>query len=350
MTTYRVSVLLARALVLILGLIFSVTVARADVAVIVPPHLEHGGSSEQLDQAVEELTRLLKVQGFDVISGGQAGAAAEVEQQRGAFPTSYDPLYCPTPACANEFRKIFDATFAVQLTLFGDASQAANVSVVFTEAANVFFTGTANVEGRDIRAAVRTACEDAREKQRDGVGPWLRVTGLPEGATILLDGSTFGHLPSGKRRIEPGPHRLEIRAENYASTVRNLEIPDQIEHVEHVDVRLVETKSLARATRDRTLRTPWDWALGGALGAIGIVHLVAGVYQKSIAGDCAEHTGDVCTQYYGDQHGAARENLLIGFGAASIAAGALVIGIAPIGRLRLRSGVDRASLELSGEF
>ena len=102
MTMYRVSDFLARALVLILGLFSYATIAHADVAVIVPPRLEQGGSSEQLERAVEELTRLLKVQGFDVISGGQAGAAAEVEQQRGAFPTSYDPLYCPTPACANE--------------------------------------------------------------------------------------------------------------------------------------------------------------------------------------------------------------------------------------------------------
>ena len=176
MTTYRVSVLLARALVLILGLFSLAMRAHADVAVIVPPSLEQGASQEELDQAVEELTRLLKVQGFDVISGGQAGATAEVEQERGAFPTSYDPLYCPTPACADEFRKIFDATFAVQLTLFGDGSRATNVTVVFTEGANVFFTGTANIEGRDLRAAVRAACELAREKQRDGVGPWLRAT------------------------------------------------------------------------------------------------------------------------------------------------------------------------------
>jgi hypothetical protein len=33
-----------------------------------------------------------------------------------------------------------------------------------------------------------------------------------------------------------------------------------------------------------------------------------------------------------------------------LAAGALVIGVAPIGRLQVRSGVDHASLELKGEF
>lgn len=349
MTTYRVSDFLSCTLVLILGLFFA-AVTRADVAVLVPPRLEQGGSSEQLDQAVEELTRLMKVQGFDVISGGQAGAAAEVEQQRGTFPTSYDPLYCPTPACANEFRKIFDATFAVQLTLIGDGPRASHVSIVFTEGANVFFTGTARVEGHDIRAAVRSACEVAREKQRDGVGPWIRVGGQPAGATVLLDDSEFGHLPIDKRRIEPGTHRLEVRAEHHVSAIRTLEIPDQIEHVEQVDVRLTELPSLSRATSERQLRTPWDWALGGALAAIGLVHLAAGIYQKSIAGDCAERDGDVCTRYYGDQQGVARENLLLGLGAASVAAGALVIGIAPIGRLRVRSGVDRASLELSGEF
>jgi hypothetical protein len=299
---------------------------------------------------VEELTRLLKVQGFDVISGGQAGATAETEQQRGTFPASYDPLYCLTPECANEFRKIFDATFAVQLTLFSSGPRPANVSVVVTEQAHVFFTGTASVEGRDIRAAVRTAFGIARDKQRDGVGPWLSVTGTPEGASVYIDGNEYGRMPFAKRVIEPGSHQLEIRADGHAPEQRTLEIPAAIDHVEQVEVHLGTSGAVAGSSRKRIVRSPWDWAVGGALVLVGAVHLTAGIYQKSVAGDCADRSDRGCAQFYGDRRGASRENLLLGFGAAGLAAGALVVGLGQIARLQVRSGVDRASLELTGEF
>ena len=124
----------------VLGLILGFSrPVRADVAVMVPPHIDQLASNDLLEQATEELTRLLKLQGFDVISAGQAGPAAEAEQAREVFPKAYDPLYCLSPECAHEYRKLFDATFAVQLVISSRAARPSSVSVVLTENPKAYF-------------------------------------------------------------------------------------------------------------------------------------------------------------------------------------------------------------------
>jgi hypothetical protein len=345
--TYRTIAFLAA---LVLALLGSGRSALADVSVMVPPHAEQLASAELLEQAIEELTRLLKVHGFDVISAGQAGPAAEAEQQRGVFPQGYDPLYCLTPECANEYRKLFDATFAVQLTIFSRGVRASSVSVVLTESPKAFFSGTAPVEGRDIRAAVRAAFELAREKQEEGAGPWLTVQGSPEGAMVYVDGAEYGQLPFTKRHVEAGPHRFEARAEGYLPETRTLNIAGRVDHVELVTVALDPTLAVSRSdptSRRRPVqRSVWDYVLGGGIAAAGAVHLVSGVYQKTRAGDCVEDAQ--CSERY--QSHPRRENLLIGLGATGVALGAVVIGLGPIGQLQLRAGADHARLQLQGSF
>jgi hypothetical protein len=213
-------------------------VARADVAVMVPPHAEQLASPELLDQALEELMRLLRVQGFNPISSGQAGPAAEGEQQRGGFPLSYDPLHCLTPECANEYRKLFDGAFAVQLSIASRGLRASSVSVVLTESPKAFFSATAPIEGRDIRAAVRAAFEATRDKQEEGAGPWLTVTGTPAGAMVYVDGAEYGRLPFSKRHVDAGAHRFEVRSEEYIPEVRTLNVAGKVDHVETVPVAL----------------------------------------------------------------------------------------------------------------
>ena len=329
-----------------------VPTARADVAVMVPPRTEQLPNNELLDQAVEELTRLLKLRGFDVISAGQAGPAAEAEQQRGVFPQSYDPLYCLTPECATEYRKLFDATFAVQLTISSRNLRPANVSVVLTENPKAFFGGSAPIEGLDIRAAVRTAFDTARAKQEEGAGPWLSVSGSPVGATVYVDGAEYGRLPFEKRHVESGPHKFEVREDGYLSESRTLSIAARIDHVEVVAVTLAPldgnkpNAALGSGSKAGSIhRSPWDWVLGGAIVATGAVHLASGIIQKTEAGDCAN---DACSRRYLEHP--TRENLLIGLGAAGVAAGVLVIGLGPIGHLQVRASTDHAVLQWKGKF
>jgi hypothetical protein len=330
---------------------------RADAAVMVPPHVDQSAGEDVTEQAIEELTRLLRVQGFDVISAGQSGPTAEAEQQRGAFPQTYDPLYCLTPECANEYRRLFDAIFAVQLSLSGKGAHT-SLSVIFTESPKAFFRGSAPIEGHDVRSAVRIAFEAARQKQLEGAGPWLSIEGTPEGATVFVDRVEYGRIPFHKRHVDPGEHRIEIRAEGRTTQIRKISVPSKIDHVEQLDVHLVHGTGEAVAIgddsdnnkRSKGVRTVWDWALGGAVLAVGAAHLAAGIYQKSKAGDCAEEFAGRCTSVYGDESGISRENLLLGFGAAGVALGATIMVVGPVGRLQVRSGVDHASLHFTGIF
>jgi hypothetical protein len=326
-------------------------VAQADVAVMVPPHAEQLASPELLDQALEELMRLLRVQGFNPISAGQAGPAAEGEQQRGGFPLSYDPLHCLTPECANEYRKLFDAAFAVQLSIASRGLRASSVSVVLTESPKAFFSATAPIEGRDIRAAVRVAFESTRDKQEVGAGPWLTVTGTPSGAMVYVDGAEYGRLPFTKRHIDAGAHRFEVRSDEYIAEVRTLNVAGKVDHVETVPVALKPlgpaASKYAGTDRRAGRRSVWDWALGGTIAAAGAVHLAAGIVQRDKAGKCVDDSSPCSERYEDDDK---RERLLIGLGAAGIALGAVVIGLGPIGHLQVSSGADRALLQLKGKF
>lgn len=333
----------------------AVSPARADrVAVMVPPRADQLPTSEPVDAADEELARLLRWDSFNVISPGQASAAAEGQQKGGAFSSKFDPLYCITTECAEEYRKLFDGLFAVQLSIASRSGRLSSVTVVLTEDVKSFFSATAPVEGNDVRAAVREAYGQAREKQRVGAGPWLSVSGYPERATVYLDQAEFGHIPLQKRRVASGSHVLEVRAEDYVSDVRTINIPGNIDHLETVVVALHSASELPRAATElppsRFRRTRWDWALGGVVAAAGAVHLIAGAYQKSREGDCAEHSNGACTEVYGTGSGAKRDNMLIGFGAAGLLVGGLIMGFGPIGALSMRADQQSARLELKGTF
>lgn len=351
---HPVRVYLTRLLCLALLFLTSVSTARADVAVLVPPQADEAVGSEVVDQAIEELTRLLKLRGFDVISAGQAGPAAEAEQQRGGFPVAYDPLHCLTPECGNEFRRMFDATFAVHLSIASRGIRPAGITVMITEDPKAFFRGTKAIEGHDVRSAVRAAFQEARSNQEDGAGPWLTLEGTPTGALVYVDNAEYGRIPFVKRHIEAGRHHIEVRADGYAVESRDIDVPARIDHIEVASVTLATLTPEADTTpRDGwfSQRSAWDWGIGGGLAALGAAHLIAGVYQRSKAGECAsESVLGRCTERYGDRSGVARENVLIGVGITGLALGAAVMGFGPVARLSAHATRDTALLQLRGEF
>ena len=168
---------------------------------------------------------------------------------------------------------------------------------------------------------------------------------------VYVDGAEYGRLPFAKRHIEAGVHRFEVRAEGHLPETRTLNVAGKVDHVELATVALKPLAPVAGhgapARRRARYRSPWDWGLGGAIAAVGAVHLIAGAYQKAKSGDCVDDRRP-CTEFY-ESH-PTRENLLIGLGSAGLALGAAVIGFAPIGQLELRSGADHALLQFKGEF
>jgi hypothetical protein len=305
-------------------------------------------SADTLDTAASELMRLIRVQGFDVISPGQASAAAEDAQQSGHFPTHLNALDCRSVECAIAYRHLFDASFAAQLFLSGLSGKVRTIAVTITESANVTFTGSATLQGGDLKAGVQAAYGSARDKYVRGEGPWLTIAGGPAGAQVLLDGQEYGELPIEHRYIGGGAHRVEVRKDGFSAQTFSLQIPPRVDHEERLDVSLAALGDGAgkKPKLDRT----WDYVVGSALVAAGATHLVLGVFQFLQRGKCADSDSGGCKRDYGDNKGISQEKLLIGLGAAGVAAGALWMGIGPIARLSVRADTRSAALSIHGAF
>lgn len=331
------------------ALLLAAAPARANTAVVVPPTVDVACSPDTVEQATTELMRLLRVQGFDVISPGQASAVAEDAQQSGGFPRETNPQECRTADCATDYRRLFDASFAVHLRLSGSAGAVRSVSVEITESPEASFGQSAPVQGGDLKGAVRTAYEAAREKHLRGEGPWLSVAGEPEGAFVYLDGLEMGRIPFERRFVKGGKHRLEVRADGYISQASALEIPSLIDHEERVKVVLAPLHGQPVAARK--LNRTWDYVVGSLIAAAGAVHLAVGIQQFRQRDECATHGPDgMCTRVYGDDQGVSQEKLFLGLGAGGIALGGLWMGVAPIGRLRARASRDTAQLTFTSNF
>lgn len=311
---------------------------RADVVVLVPPHAEPGVPHEQIERALEALARALRVDGFDVVSAGQAAAIAESDPKREQRTEDFDPANCVTPECAFEFRQLFDASFAVQTSLFRDGQKLSSVTVTIVEHAAAYFTGASEIEGGDIEGGVRIAYKRAREKQAEGVGPWLTVQGKPEGASVYVDGAEFGRIPIVRRRLGPGTHTITVRADGYATMSEALEIPARLDHEEAFNVAL---SPLGRAGRRRHVA---DWIIGSALMAGGLVYAIAGAVDYARDGDCAERAGGVCTGRY---EADTTSTLKLGIGSGVTVLGAAYLWWAPIG---LAASASRDSAALSARI
>lgn len=322
--------------------------AHASTAVVVPPTIDVATSPDNVEAATAELTRLIRVHGFDVISPGQAEAAAEDAQASGSFAGDQNPTDCRTAACATEYRRLFDASFAVQLRLVGSGGKIGGVTVTITESPTASFGSTAIVQGGDLKGAVRSAYGAAREKHVRGEGPWLSAAGTPVGAVVYLDGQEYGSVPFERRYVEGGTHRVEVRHDGFITQGFQLVIPNSIDHEERLNVKLASLNPTPVAERpiDRT----WDYVVGAAFMAAGAVHLGMGIHQKLVAGECLdEWQNGSCKTERGTKSGL-RENLLLGLGAGGIALGGAWMWAAPIGRLSVRADRNAASVTLSGGF
>ncbi|HEX6242942.1 MAG TPA: PEGA domain-containing protein, partial [Polyangiales bacterium] len=272
----------------------------------------------------------------------------EDAQQSGSFSRDLNPNDCRSAECATEYRRLFDASFAVQMRLLGTGGKVRGVIITITESPTATFTANTMVEGADVKGAIQAAYSAAREKHLRGEGPWLSAEGSPAGAVVYLDGLEYGTVPFERRYVEGGSHRVDVRKDGYITQGFQVQIPNRIDHEERLQVKLALIGGAPVVERriDRT----WDYVLGGLVMAAGGAHLAMGIQQKLKAGDCAEQDeAGECTRVYGSKSGT-KENALLGFGAAGVAIGVILIGVAPIGRVRLQADRQSAALTFSGGF
>jgi hypothetical protein len=141
---------------------------------------------------------------------------------------------------------------------FRDAARARGVDFL----AHITLSGTesgylAVVRVVSIDAAVGTRIENveidgsklARDADRlgrftflpDTLRGRLQVSGLPEGALVLVDGARIGKLPLAApiEGVSEGDHKVELRAKGYDTLIR----PVRVVHGETTDVNIVMSKA-----------------------------------------------------------------------------------------------------------
>ena len=221
------------------------------------------------------------------------------------------------------------------------------LTVVIVEKVNEFFSGSAHVEGGDVAGAVRDAYQQARSKQAEGVGPFLSVSGTPEGATVYVDGAEFGRMPIKRRRVEPGVHRLVLRADGYATHTDSVEIPTSIDHEESRVVVLEAIRNEDGKVAKGHSRHWLDYAIGGTVVAGGATFVALGIREYLTDGDCVERRENGSCERAVKRDGLSVANIV--GGTAAMVLGAATIWIGPFG-IWLEGDSQHATLGAHGRF
>jgi hypothetical protein len=329
-----------------LGVCASVSVARADTAIVLP----HAGDTrlgEQRDEAQKSVLATLREQGIKVRfqSFKAARSGSEVTSD------------CAQVSCAGALLSAAQAELVVAVAVW-QGEEAAQVNVTLVDASGARYPGHASISGNAAGVAARSALLEARSLQLLGPGPWIAVHGEPAGASVWIDGKLMGALPL-RAALSPGDHKLEVQATGYAAKVQPVTIPLEPTATARVQVALSATPQPSMADASATERGPtldvaagdaapsyvdpvdapaertgsvWNFVLGGALAAGGVaLATIEPIQAAAKDGDCAK---DPCTEVYEFGTNSA---LKVAAGALLVAAGVTVMIWQPI---QVRAEVD----------
>ncbi len=154
--------------------------------------------------------------------------------------------------CAKRIRRRLEADCVVLLTVSRPAGSAGEyrIRVDILDRIDVTHSGEATVQGRSKAKARRAgydAAAEALNRLRRGPGPWLIVTGTPDGATVLLNEVPVGHLPGCAVPVEPGLTHLIVRHPGYRDVNRSVKIPADPNAEKRIEIDLVAISSQAGA-------------------------------------------------------------------------------------------------------
>jgi hypothetical protein len=186
--------------------------------------------------AVSALAKILEREGHTIL------ADAEVRRRT-------PPGACPDQACRVAMRRVLGVDVLATVSLFAGAGSEGPGSVVVGVVRERAYHGTAVVHGAGLEAALGLALGAARERERRGAGPFLRVEGEPHGAMIELDGVEWAAVPH-EARVEPGTHRVLVRLEGFAPALREVVLDEGAEEPLVVTVRLERAASARPEVRD----------------------------------------------------------------------------------------------------
>jgi hypothetical protein len=198
--------------------------ARADAEKVVlgPARADVGGEPVRA-AAMSALGDALRLQGLTVIL---------FEDAKTQLPRGDE---CDE-ACATRLLRAVSADVSAVVQISGDKEKLPNRALVtLRDAQNHRYDGAAQVRDGDVRDATTRAVLEARSYQLLGPGPWLRVSGTPDGADVLIDGNSVGKLPY-RASIAPGEHRVTVSEAGYVRFSQAIDVP--ADDARKVDVKV----------------------------------------------------------------------------------------------------------------
>jgi hypothetical protein len=244
------------------------------------------------------------------------------------------------PARARDAARARGATRGLCLEVEG-AGDATAVTVELAAENGAAARAGARAAHGDAAPATRAAYRSALLALELGDAGLLRVRTTPEGAVVAFDGEPGGHAPL-ERRLAPGTHRIDLSLDGFAPQQRDVQVARG--RVFELDVQL--DRAAAGEAALRSERSPINYIVGGAL-LVGAAPLLAiSLVALARNGDCVEQRGDACTERV---RFGARSAILLGAGAAALAAGTYLVLAAPI-EVEVRADTGGAGLSLNARF
>jgi hypothetical protein len=181
--------------------------AKADVFVIAPPHFA-GTDGERVS---DEIVRAIQ---NDLVSEHRVLAPLEVA----ALVKKEERVWCRGGACAERYREAAAAVAAivVRVARLGEgAGPATSFQVGIQPSPGIEYTKGALLSDGPLPELAVKALREAFREYRQGPGPWLEVTGSPEGASVFVDDREVGTLPR-TLAVPIGSHRVRVGARTFA--------------------------------------------------------------------------------------------------------------------------------------
>jgi hypothetical protein len=228
---------------------------------------------------------------------------------------------CEDLDCADGFLSTGAADAAAFVEVYGSNGVCQGVQATVLLGESHRFVGTAEVGTAGINEAMRVALTQAVARSRGEARPTLGVNGAPAGATIRVDGITWGTVPHHEP-VSPGAHVIEVRARGFRTERREVTLSgDDLS----LEIALLPGEDAGDASA-RADTTPLWIASAGAL-VLGVAGMVVGFAGLALGESC-DPPG--CVTY-------SRPDLVAsgawigGGGALAVAGGVLIIIAATMG-------------------
>ena len=260
---------------------------------ILKPRFEEGSERDLGVRALQALASNFEQQGY---------ALREVKHTTAELPEELRE--CQDVTCAAQAARQLNADVTLYFTLVSSDTRPSVRVVLFDRSGSAFEKAVSITDARPPEHAALDAFIAAMSELQRGLGPVVTVTGVPEGAEVVVNDHVVGIVPY-VGRLEPGRVEVSVRHSGYVTFQKVIEAGARVDQVHSVVIDLQQVGSAPdpRLTdagpyaAPETKPSALNYVLGSVLaaGAIGLV--VYGVIEAGQDGDCEVYdAADRCSK------------------------------------------------------